>query len=251
MLLILDDAASEKQVRCLATTAADGQTIVTSRHRLPALEGQIAIRLDGLRPEEGLALLDGIVGGQRLEADPAAARRIVAYCAGLPLALRIVGARLAGKPHWPVSRLAHRLDDDHDRLDELSVSDLNVRTGLAETFAQLSDLAGSALMRVATQDARTLTAATIGAALGLADEAAERLTEHLSHLHLLTPEGIDRHGRDRYHIHPLVRLLAREKLGTAGTPWHWPASWTPSPRALRQSVPRGGRPGLRGALLEA
>ncbi len=251
MLLILDDAASEKQVRCLATTAAAGQTIVTSRHRLPALEGQVAIRLDGLRPEEGLALLDEIVGGQRLQADPAAARRIVAHCSGLPLALRIVGVRLASKPHWPVSRLAHRLDDDDDRLDELSVSDLNVRTGLAETFTQLSDLAGSALMRVATHDERTLTAATIGAALGLADEAAERLTEHLSHLHLLTPEGIDRHGRDRYRIHPLARLLAREQASTAGVPWHWPTSWTPHPAALPQPGGTGGWPGLRGALLDA
>lgn len=216
VLLILDDAASEKQVRPLATAAAHSQTIVTSRRRLPALEGQFPVRLDGLGADEGLDMLAEIVGAERLAGDPGAARRIVAYCAGLPLALRIVGARLAAKTHWPVSRLADRLADEDDRLDELSLSDLDVRARLAETFGRLDDLAGGALLHLAAVQQWPLSAACIGAVLGMPESRSEGLAEHLADLHLITPRGLDRHGRDRYDIHPLVRLLARERAAAAG-----------------------------------
>jgi len=45
-------------------------------------------------------------------------------CAGLPLAVRIVGARLAARPHWRISRLAERMGDERHRLAEAAKSNL-------------------------------------------------------------------------------------------------------------------------------
>src|SRR5262249_20578387 len=66
--------------------------------------------------------------------EPAAAAQIAASCGYLPLALRIVGARLAAKPHWRIQRLADRLAAHHRRLDELTVGDLEVRASFALSY---------------------------------------------------------------------------------------------------------------------
>lgn len=219
MMLILDDAASEKQVRPLATTTALSQTIVTSRRRLAALERHFAVRLDGLPCEEALDLLAEIIGRERLNLDLPAARRVVGYCAGIPLALRIVGVRLAAKSHWPVSRIADRLADEDDRLDELRLGDLDVRAGLEETFDRLDDRERAALLRMAAVEAPTLSVPHIAAALEVSEQMCESLAEHLTDVHLLDPAWIDEQGRDRYRIHPLARLLARERpAGAAHDP---------------------------------
>ena len=52
---------------------------------------------------------------------------VLARDAGLPLAVRIAGARLASRPAWSVAHLGARLADQRGRLGELSVGDLAVR----------------------------------------------------------------------------------------------------------------------------
>lgn len=71
-----------------------------------------------------LGLLRRIVGAARVDAEPEPALRIVEYCAGLPLALRIAGCRLAARPHWPIARLAARMAVEGGRLDELCTEGL-------------------------------------------------------------------------------------------------------------------------------
>jgi DNA-binding SARP family transcriptional activator len=216
VLVVLDDAAHERQVRPLTTGSSHSQLIVTSRAQLPTLEGQFIVRLASLDSGESLALLTEIVGAARVAAEPVAAQRIVDYCAGFPLAVRIVGARLAAKQHWPLSRLAERLADKHDRLDELKLGELDVRASLDRTYRVLGEEAGTALLRLAMLDTRSLSKGVIEDALGLTETSSERLTEELLDLHLLTHEGLDHAGRDSYGIHSLIRLHAQERAKTAG-----------------------------------
>src|SRR5690606_31009721 len=97
-LLILDHAGSAAQVRPLLPGTAGCVTVVTSRLRLPelaAFHDVLPMTVDSLDTGDALRFLTSLIGAERMEAEPEAARRLAALCAGLPLALRIVGTNLA------------------------------------------------------------------------------------------------------------------------------------------------------------
>ncbi|MFC7589806.1 BTAD domain-containing putative transcriptional regulator [Nonomuraea antimicrobica] len=127
LLVVLDDAADEAQVRPLLPTGPGSLTLVTSRSPLAGLEAARAYELGLLDEDEAVALLAGVAGHERVGAEPEAALRIVRLCGHLPLALRIAGSRLARRPGWTLGHLAGRLGDERRRLDELSAGDLAVR----------------------------------------------------------------------------------------------------------------------------
>jgi transcriptional regulator with XRE-family HTH domain len=126
-LVLLDNAADEAQVRPLLPAGAGNAVLVTSRTRLTGLAGADVIDLDVLPPEQAVELLGKISGAHRVASEPAAAQVIAALCGYLPLALRIAGAKLAAKPQWRLQRLAHRLGEQHRRLDDLTFITVAVR----------------------------------------------------------------------------------------------------------------------------
>jgi DNA-binding SARP family transcriptional activator len=138
MLIVLDDARDAAQVLPLLPGSASAAVLVTSRNRLPELMGSQAIDLEVLRPEEARSLFTGMVGERRAAAEPEAASDVLAACAGLPLAIRIVGARLAARGNWTVRTLADRLADERGRLDEMRVGNLAVRASFEVSFSSLA-----------------------------------------------------------------------------------------------------------------
>lgn len=113
---------------------------MTSRTLLtgPGVTGVAAVGLGVMPDEAGLALLAAHAGQDRVAREPEAARRLVAACAGLPLALIIAGARLASRPDWRLADLVDRLEDESHRLDELSVGGLRLRSTLELTHSGLA-----------------------------------------------------------------------------------------------------------------
>src|SRR5262249_19529753 len=107
LLIVLDDAACEAQVRPLLPGTPGCAVLVTSRARLTGLGGAQLVDLDIYEPEESVELLARVAGPERVAAEPAAAREIVRVCGFLPLAIRVPGARLGARPHSPLSPLAH------------------------------------------------------------------------------------------------------------------------------------------------
>ncbi|HSO56430.1 MAG TPA: helix-turn-helix domain-containing protein, partial [Actinomycetes bacterium] len=130
VLVVLDNAASEAQVRPLLPGGPGCAVLVTSRRRLSGLEGARLVELEVLTPRQAMELLSRVVGATRTAAEPEAATAIVAYCGYLPLAVRIAGAKLAARRRWSLRRLADRLADERGRLSELSAGDLEVRASL-------------------------------------------------------------------------------------------------------------------------
>lgn len=100
LLLILDNAASSRQVADLLPGAPGSAAIVTSRQALDALPQAFQVRLDVLSIDEGLELLAAVLGEDRVDAEYADAAALVGVCGRLPLAIQIAGARLAA----PASR---------------------------------------------------------------------------------------------------------------------------------------------------
>ena len=143
LLILLDDATSERQVHPLLPAHPGCAVVIISRILLPGLECMDYLRLDALRADKALELFGRIVGPARAAADSDTSREIVELCDRLPLAIRTAGARLAGRPHWPLRALASRLRDDHRRLDELAAGDLAVRTSITTTYTGLPTRSGS------------------------------------------------------------------------------------------------------------
>jgi DNA-binding SARP family transcriptional activator len=210
VLVLLDDAADEEQVRPLLPAAAGCRVIITSHNRLAALSGSVLIDLDPLEPEVALALFTRIVGGDRADAEPGAAKHIVELCGRLPLGLRIAGARLAARPHWQLSRLADRLDDECRRLSELSLGTMNVRESIRMSYDRLGERARTALQRLSLLNVVDFPAWTVAVLLGGSSAAGEEVAESLVDSHLLEVGQLDHRGRPRYRFHDLVRLFVRE-----------------------------------------
>lgn len=222
VLVVLDNAASAAQVRPLLSSGPGCTTIITSRWKLPDLDTTARVRLDPLPDDAALALLTGLTGAQRVQAEPAAAATVVRRCGGLPLALRIVGARAAARPDASLTGLAERMDDEGLRLDVLEVGDLSVRTSLHVGYQAFGDSpqgarqqAGRLFRLAALPDWTHFTPYGCAALADLPVTAAERALDALVDAHL-----IESAGGGRYRFHDIVRLYARERAQAVDDPPH-------------------------------
>ncbi|MGE6735229.1 AfsR/SARP family transcriptional regulator [Streptomyces sp. NPDC059900] len=211
LLIVLDDAADERQVRPLLPGGRGCTVLVTSRDRLGALAGARLVELDVLAPDEALELLTRIVGADRVAAEPQAAAAILSACGNLPLAIRIAGARLATRSRLPLKVLADRLTDERRLLDELAVGDLAVRSTIGPSFQSLDRLPRAALQRMGFFGLPEYSPRVVGRLLDVPEPEAQRLLELLVDTQLVTFAGVDRTGLGRYRLHDLVRIFAREQ----------------------------------------
>ncbi|MEO3868753.1 BTAD domain-containing putative transcriptional regulator [Nonomuraea sp. B12E4] len=210
-LVVLEDAAAERQVRPLLPGAPGCGVIVTSRNRLSGLAGATVLDLGLLPDQAALRLLEQVAGPERIAADQDAALRVVRQCGGLPLALRICGARLASRRQWSVARLADRLADEQRRLDELAAGDQEVRAGIALSYDLLPPEARTALRRLGLLGLPYFPVWVVAAATETGLDEAEEVLDHLVDASLASVVDTDAAGRTRYRLHDLIRLFARER----------------------------------------
>jgi tetratricopeptide (TPR) repeat protein/transcriptional regulator with XRE-family HTH domain len=210
-LVLLDNAADEAQVRPLLPAGAGNAVVVTSRTRLAGVAGTEVIDLDVLPPEQAVELLGKIAGADRVSREPAAAQVIASLCGYLPLAVRIAGARLAAKPHWRLQRMAHRLAE-HQRLDELTAGDLEVRASVGLSYDGLGETEQRAFRLLGLLEVPDFAPWMLAALLDISVPEAEAVADHLADAQLLDMLGEDAIGQLRYRFHDLVRLYARERL---------------------------------------
>nr|WP_256258745.1 NB-ARC domain-containing protein [Streptomyces mirabilis] len=182
--------------------------LVTSRVRLSTVPGSFACTLEPMGTAESHALLAAVVGGSRDAVEPDIARTIVEACAGLPLALRIAGTRLASRPHWPAARLARRLADPAGRVTELRIGELDVQRTPASPLRRLSLREREFIASIAGHDAGAFTASATARSLALSEDTAEELLERLVEGAVLEMASIDATGEPRYRFHELQRLVA-------------------------------------------
>jgi len=223
VLVLLDNAGSFQQVRLLLPSNNGCTALITGREQLQSLvvaPSQARIRLGVLPQPEAVALLGAIVGHTRVSAAPEDAARIVEFCDQLPLAVRVAGARLASKPHWTIGRLADRLSDEGQRLDELSRGDARVRAGLELSYRHLEPDAALMYKTLGLLDVPDFTAWVGAALLGISLDKAEELIEQLVDMQLLEVVGADCTGWLRYRFQKLLRLYARERVDEGDSAEH-------------------------------
>lgn len=211
MLIVLDDAANEQQVRPLLPGSETSAVLLTSRSRLAGLAGARLIEVEMLSDEEATALLARVAGGDRMHVAPDAAADIVACCGNLPLAVRVAGARLATRRQWTPRLLANRLTGERRRLDELSAGDQQVRATIELSFRSLEPAGQAAIRRLGHLGFADFQSWVVACALDIEIAAAEQVVEQLVDSHLVDYAFVDDAGLVRYRLHDLVRIYAREE----------------------------------------
>jgi tetratricopeptide (TPR) repeat protein len=211
VLVVLDDAADEAQVRPLLPGSGESAVLVTSRSRLVALAGSHCVSLGALPPDQGAGLLAAIIGADRAEAEPEAVAEIARLCGYLPLALRIAGARLVSRPAWTISWFAGRLSDESRRLDLLEAGDLEVRASFRLSYDHRSEAERLAFRMLGLLPA-DFPAWALAVVLGTDEDDAEHLLERLVDAALVDIAGVDAAGLIRYRLHNLLRDFAKELL---------------------------------------
>lgn len=205
VLIVLDDVTAASQVLPLLPGTGASALVITSRRMLTELTGADCVRLDVLGTDEAAALLRRYAGPGRDDDGPAVAE-VIDACGNLPLAIRIAGGRLVQRPDLTVADLARRLRDETNRLDELTLGELAVRTSadlsyqsLGPDEARLYRVIGH--LAVGDFSARVL---DVVAGRAVTDRALDRLIE----ANLVQISTRDTAGRSRYRLHDLLRLHA-------------------------------------------
>ncbi|MGW5875101.1 AfsR/SARP family transcriptional regulator [Nocardiopsis terrae] len=226
VLVVLDDAALESQLLPLIPAGTGCGVIITSRSFLTGLPGAVSVQMETLSEDASIALLGRVLGRGRVEAEQEAARALVRVVGHLPLALRIVSARLAARPRWGLAAMVERLADERHRLDELAHGDMTVRASLTLSYDGIDQLSARAFGLLGALEGPTVPMWAAGALLDDSRPFPSDLVEPLVDAHMIDVIGVDPAGEPVYRFHELVRDYAREQLEKA------------PPEARRQSVAR-------------
>lgn len=223
VLIVIEDVMDPAEVSTLVPKAPGSVVLATSSPVLAArtdglgellLDGARLLPLDPLDAECGTRLLARLCGMPRVAAEPAAAARLVALCGGLPMALRVVGARLATHPRLTLGELAGELEDEEGRLAALSGNgERQMSTVLTTAYRQLPERTAALYRRLGLLPAHTFDLATAALAADAAPSAVRARLHELDAARLL---GVEPDGR--YRLHDLVRLHARERAAEEEAP---------------------------------
>ncbi|MGC4942159.1 BTAD domain-containing putative transcriptional regulator [Kribbella sp. DT2] len=205
VLLVLDDAADAAQLRPLLPADSRCAVVVTSRRPLLGLEDAIHREISPLDHATSADLLAALSGRPADEL-----QEIVGYCVGLPLALRIVGARLS-LIREDVAEVVKSLADESSRLDYLVAGDRAVRASLDLTLRTAGETARRLFGCLALVGADEFSAWVAAPLLDLDERAARAVLVELVALGLVQPR---RTSPSTYGLHALVRARAVEELDT-------------------------------------
>jgi tetratricopeptide (TPR) repeat protein len=201
-LVVLDNAASEDQVRPLLPDSPGCFALVTSRRRLAGLRSAAHVTVDVFAADEAVDFLTRAMPDVPIGPDPNALERVARRCGHLPLALGLLAAQMRAKPGWTLTDHADRLDERHQRgrIDDA------VELALSLSYQQLLADRQRLLRLLALHPGSDFDAYAAAALAGTDLDTASAHLDHLCDDHLLqtTAPG-------RYVFHDLVRAYAGDR----------------------------------------
>jgi tetratricopeptide (TPR) repeat protein len=210
MLVVLDNAHDTTQVRPLLPGAPTCLVLVTSRNQLTSLiatDDAHPIILDLLTDGEARQLLAQRLGADRVAAEPEAVEEIITRCAHLPLALALVAARAAIRPHGGLRVLAEELRDQQRRWQTLTGDEptTDVQAVFSWSYQALAPDAARLFRLLGLHPGPDLSARATASLAGLPLSAVRPLLAELTRASLLVEHSIG-----RYTFHDLLRAYATD-----------------------------------------
>jgi tetratricopeptide (TPR) repeat protein len=216
MLVMLDNARDERQVRPLLPGSPGSVAVITSRSQLTSLltlEGARAVPVGTLAPAEAGELLARRLGSERAAAEQDAVAELTRLCAFLPLALAVVAARAASRPAAPLGMLAAELRDSAGRLNALEAGDAasSVRAAFSWSYRQLTEPAARMFRLLGVHPGPDI---SVPAAASLAGTGLPEARASLGELARACLVGEPAPGR--HAVHDLLRHYAAEQARARG-----------------------------------
>ncbi|MCX5421960.1 cyclophane-containing RiPP biosynthesis TPR protein HaaT [Streptomyces sp. NBC_00078] len=202
-LLILDNAASYRQLEPLLPGGSDCLVLVTSRKRLAAHE-EVVLPVQALPPDHAVDLFVRLSGRPVNALDRDLLRELARLCGYLPLGVSLLAARLRHHPSWSSEDLRERLVAARHRLGELRAGDRAIAATFDLSYRDLAPEQQRFFRGLGFYPGTELDR-YIGAALGEVSVAVAR--EQLDALY--DAHLIDEHPGSRYRLHDLLRDYAR------------------------------------------
>ncbi|MCX4756068.1 SAV_2336 N-terminal domain-related protein [Kitasatospora purpeofusca] len=207
ILLVLDNVPPSIDLDPFLPVDGPLTVLVTSRHSQPIAATRFDLRVMTL--EDSVQLLRNrlqlvLPDDTRLMDAPRQAAALAELCDGLPLALAICAARLAGHPARPVTTLVQELSDPRRRLDAISYHDRSLKAAFTESYVELSSSAGRLFRLLSVYPYPELSTDVAAGVANLDILVAEQLMVELAQAHLVEPAATQEH----WYFHPLLRLYA-------------------------------------------
>lgn len=220
VLLLLDNARDAAHVRPFVKAPAGCGVIVTSRDRAQDYADRgLLFEVGPLERGASVEVLTRCSEGGDHAADDdgftAALHRLAHLCADLPLALRIVGARLAQPSGPQPSYLVQLLEEESARLDALAYGDRAVRLAIRLSHDALDPAARRILRLVTAAPGAAVTGAELGHCLSAPALRQELLLNRLVDRSLALRDLVRMPAGEllaTFRLFDLVRLFALERL---------------------------------------
>ncbi|GAB3894142.1 BTAD domain-containing putative transcriptional regulator [Kibdelosporangium lantanae] len=210
VLVLLDNAATVDQVRPLLAGSSTCLTMVTSRNQLAglvAVDGAGLLPLDVLSRADSVRLLTALLGPERVSDSPADTEELARLCGDLPLALRLAAGNLLVRPKNSIASAVTDLRRG-SRLAALAVpgdSRAAVRPAFELSYRALRPAEQELFRWLGLVPGPDFTVEAAAALLGRSTEDTSDLVAGLVAVSLA-----ESHAHDRYRMHDLLRLYARD-----------------------------------------
>src|SRR5262249_53843859 len=216
VLVVLDNARDTVQVRPLLPGTSTCLVVVTSRNQLTGLiaDGAHPITLDLLTDDEAWQLLAQRLGTGRVAAEPEAVAEIIPRCAHLPLALALVAARAAVRPHGGLHLLAEELRDTQQRWQALTGDEpaMDVQAVFSWSYQALTPDAAPLFRLLRLHPGPDTAGAAAASLAGHPLSAVRPVLAELTGASLLVE-----HVPGRYDFHDLLRTYATDRAQSLDT----------------------------------
>jgi tetratricopeptide (TPR) repeat protein len=211
-VLILDDAAGHDQILPLLPATGQSMILITTRRKLPDLEGAQALTLDVLSMDDAITLFQRIAGQGRAHDEDEAAMA-VRLCGRLPLAIQLAAGRLAQDYPPRLADLVGELSQSPARLGGTGIASPEVMSAFDLSYRSLEPDHQRFFRRLGLTPCAYISlqaAAALGG--GTLAEAEKALAAILDH-HLIAQASVG-----QFRFHDLIReyaatCAAREESG--------------------------------------
>ncbi|HEV2375265.1 MAG TPA: BTAD domain-containing putative transcriptional regulator [Streptosporangiaceae bacterium] len=214
VLIVLDNARDEQQVRPLLPSGPGCLVLITSRNKLTGLvtaECAQPVTLHPLTESDARDLL-GHRLRERVTAEPAGAAELITLCSRLPLALSVAAARAATRPSLALRDLCAELREADSRRHALDTADpaTSVWAAFSWSYRQLSRPVARMFRLLGLHPGPDVSVPAAASLAGVSIADARHALDELARAHLATEDVTG-----RFSVHDLLRVYANELAVTS------------------------------------
>jgi tetratricopeptide (TPR) repeat protein len=220
VLVVLDNAADTSQVAPLIRRVRSCALIVTSRDRLQDYaDPKLQFGVKALDRTDSVRLLAIYLESRAHDREDLNA--IAGLCDDVPLALRMIGARIVSDPDLNLGHLRRSLASEVTRLEYMEVGPRAVRAAIGLSYAMLEPNASRTLRLMSAFPGATVTATSLGHCTEsdpfLQDLTLFRLADYNLAWHTST-SAVAATPQIHFTLYELIRIFAMERLAKEENP---------------------------------